>query len=253
MFYSACISALFRNLSLADALVKVREAGLSAYEFWGWWDYDPTELRRAHRESGLRLTAMCTRMLPLTDPNAHDAFLAGLEESISVAADLDCRMLIAQVGPELRGLTRKQQRRCVIEGLKKSVPILEHNGITLVFEPLNALIDHPGYFLTRSDEAFALARAVDSAYVKVLFDVYHQQVTEGNLILNLTQNIGMIGHIHIAGHPGRHEPLNNCEIHYPALLSALRNAAYNGAVGLEYIPTKDPVAEIKALSTAIPL
>ena len=253
MFYSACLNALFGHLSPAEAVKTARDCGLSAFEIWGWWDMDLDALLKAKEEHGLYMTAMCTRMISLTDAGQRNAYLDGLQQSIAEAQKLGCTMLISQVGGELSHLTREEQHQSIVDGLKACVPLLEQAGMMLVIEPLNTLIDHPGYYLTRSDEAFAIVREVDSPHIKVLYDVYHQQITEGNLIPTIQQNIDWIGHIHIAGHPGRHEVLGNQEIHYPAVLSALAKAGYTGAIGLEYFPVEDACAGLQKLLKEIPL
>ena len=253
MYYSVCLSALYSKLPLHEALVQTADTGVKACEFWGWWGQDIDALEKAQKEHGMAIAALCTRMIPLTDPAQRDAYLDGLRETLPVAARLGCRTIISQVGAELVHLTRDEQHQSIVEGLRACVPLLEEAGVTLVIEPLNTLVNHPGYFLTRSDEAFAIVKAVGSPHVKVLFDIYHQQITEGNLIPNLTANTAWIGHIHIAGHPGRHEVLENSEIHYPAVLGALQKAGYTGAVGLEYIPLGDPSQSVRDLLKAIPL
>ena len=253
MQYSVCVNAVFSRLPVPEAIARVREAGLDTYEFWGWWGLDLDAVKKAQQAHGLKLAAMCTRMVPLNVPDRRAEYIDGLKESLAVAQKLDCRTLISQVGPEQADMTRKEQHQSIVEGLRACVPLLEAAGVTLVIEPLNTLINHRGYYLARSDEAFDIAKEVGSPHVKVLFDVYHQQVTEGNLINNMTQNVEWIGHIHIAGHPGRHEILGRNEIHYPSVLDALQEAGYTGAVGLEYIPTKDPVQGVRELLAAIPL
>lgn len=253
MFYSACLNALFGKLPPADAVAQAKFAGLDAFEIWGWWDIDLPALLRAKEEHGMRMTAMCTRMVPLNDPARSGEYLTGLQESLAVAAQLNCKTLISQIGNELPDVRRAGQYRSIVHTLKRCVPLLEQAGVTLVIEPLNTRFDHPGYYLTSSEEAFSIVREVGSPYVKVLYDVYHQQISEGNLIPTITQNVEWIGHIHIAGHPGRHEVLGMQEIHYPAVLSALKNAGYTGAVGLEYFPLDDAVEGLKKLLKQIPL
>jgi len=252
MFYSVCVSAVFSKIPPADALGMVREAGAPAYEIWGWDENTVESLARAQRAEGLRLAAMCTRMVPLNDPARREEYIHGLEESIAAAKRLGCGTLITQVGQAIDGASREAQHASIAEGLRACAPLLEAAGVTLVFEPLNVLVDHIGYYLDRSDEAFEIAREVNSPNVKVLFDVYHQQITEGNLIANIRAGADLIGHVHIAGVPGRHEPLDG-EISYPAVLAALKEAGYRGAVGLEYFPTKDPVEGIRETMKAFPL
>ena len=93
----------------------------------------------------------------------------------------------------------------VVQVLNRLAPIAEDAGVTVVLEPLNILVDHMGHFLTTSKEAFEMVKEVNNPYVKVLFDIYHQQISEGNIIPNLTKNLDCIAHLHSAGHPGRHE------------------------------------------------
>ena len=134
---------------------------------------------------------------------------------------------------------RQKQHDCLVEGLREAAPILENAGITLVIEPLNELIDHAGYYLIRSDEAFQIIDKVGSPNVKVVFDIYHQQISEGNVIRNLTRNIDSIAHFHAAGNPGRHE-LTVGELNYRAIFDAIAETSYNGFVGLEYWPVNEP-------------
>jgi len=196
---------------------------------------------------------MCTRMVPLNVSEQRGAYVDGLRDSIRAAEKIGCRMLISQVGQAIDGQPRQAQHDSIVEGLRQCAPILEDAGMTLVIEPLNALVNHKGYYLTHSEEAFEIIREVDSPSVKVLFDVYHQQITEGNLIDNLTCGADLIGHIHIAGNPGRHEPLDNSEVCYPAIIRALKASGYGGAVGLEYFPLRDPEEGLKEILEKMPL
>ncbi|MBR5548036.1 MAG: TIM barrel protein [Clostridia bacterium] len=253
MFYSVCVSALFSKTPLQEAIGLVKQAGYDTCEFWSWWDKDLATVKAALDEHQVRLSAMCTRFVPLNDPAKRQEYLDGLAETLKAAELLDCRTIISQVGQEQPHLSREEQTQSIVDGLKVCVPLLEKAGVTLVIEPLNTKFDHPGYFLARSDEAFAIVRKVNSPYVKVLFDIYHQQITEGNLIPNITGNAEWIDHIHMAGHPGRHEPFGRNEIHYPSVLAALKEAGYTGAIGLEYFPQTDPMESLQKLLKEVPL
>ena len=105
-------------------------------------------------------------------------------------------------------------------------------------------MDHPGYYLTSSEEAFAIVREVGSPNVKVVFDIYHQQVSEGNIIPNIVNNLELIAHLHAAGHPGRHE-LQFGENDYRNIFAAVDKAGYTGACGLEYTPLTDPEESLR--------
>jgi hydroxypyruvate isomerase len=117
-------------------------------------------------------------------------------------------------------------------------------------EPLNIAVNHKGYYLYSSAEGFDIIRAVGSPNVKLLYDIYHQQVTEGNLIQTITENIELIGHFHVADVPGRHEP-GTGEINYANVLKAIDETGYNGYVGLEYAPKAsalESLRKVKALA-----
>ena len=125
--------------------------------------------------------------------------------------------------------------------------MLEAAEVTLVIEPLNELIDHAGYYLVHSDEAFQIVDEVASDRVKVVFDIYHQQISEGQLIANITSNIDKIGHFHAAGNPGRNE-LTSGELHYPSIFQAISETGFTGFVGLEYWPKQDIAAGLKEVA-----
>lgn len=253
MKYSVCVNSVFGGVSIPEAIKRIRAVGLDAFEFWSWWDQDIDAIAAAMKETGLCLTAMCTKMITLTDPARREEYIQGLKDSIEVAKKLGCSQLISQVGQEIPGVPRAAQHESIVEGLKQCAPILEEAGIELLVEPLNILVDHKGYYLSRSDESFDIIREVNSPKVKLLFDIYHQQITEGNLIENLTKNIDLISHLHVAGNPGRHEPTKNSEICYPSVLAALKAAGFTGPVGLEYFPLGDPEESLKEILEKMPL
>ena len=238
---SVCIDAVFEGKSFDDACAAVSRANISAIEFWGWWDKDLDALTSAQNSHNLAISACCTRFISLVDPATRSDYLEGLRESIDAAQQLGTKTLISQVGDFRPGVSRDDQHRCLVDGLREAAPLLEMANMTLVIEPLNELVDHAGYYLVRSGEAFDIIDEVNSPNVKVVFDIYHQQISEGHLIHNITSNIDRIGHFHAAGNPGRHE-LQNGEINYPQIFNTIRDTSYLGYVGLEYWPAdKDPI------------
>ena len=245
MKYSVCIDALFMNKgTFADAMKAVRNAGYEVVEFWTWWDKDMDLFRKVQQDLGLKVATFCTKFVNPGDPSLQQAYLDGLKESIEVAKKLECDTLIAQAGWEFesfsKGITREQHRRTFLDTMRKAAGLVEKDGMTLVIEPLNLLVNHPGYHLSTSADAFAVIDRIGSPNVKVLFDIYHQQITEGNLIMNITDNIGKIGHFHAAGPPGRNE-ITQGEIHDRHVFEAISKLGYNGYVGLEYMTDEDPV------------
>lgn len=247
MIYSPCLSTIFKNsgLTLQEMIRKVHALGYPAFEFWNWRDIQNLDQVSAWVQSlEMSIGSVCTTYFTLTDPLCRTDYINGLKESISAARRLNCRYLISQTGDEKANVPRPQQLQSVIDGLKTAAPLLEEAGITLVVEPLNTLINHKGHFLSRSNEAFSIVDQVDSNHVKVLYDVYHQQITEGNLINTIRENIKHIGYFHIADHPGRHE-IGTGEINYVNVLDAIRDTGYNGFIGLEYLPLGDPEEGLK--------
>lgn len=248
---SVCIDAVLGNLSIQDSLSVVRDAGIGAFEFWGWWDKDLEGVQSAMSATKLQLAACCTKFISLVDPATRESYLEGLRESIQTAQALNCPTLISQVGDAIPGTPREKQHECLVEGCREAAKLLEGTGVTLVIEPLNELVDHAGYYLIRSSEAFDIIKAVDNESVKVVFDIYHQQISEGHLIHNLTTHIRDIAHFHAAGNPGRHE-LTRGEIHYPSVFGAIQETDYRGYVGLEYWPVEDPTKGLKEVASWFP-
>jgi len=134
----------------------------------------------------------------------------------------------------------------VLVGLKAIAPLAEKAGITIVLEPLNTLVDHPGYFLDSVDLGAQLVREVANPKIRLLFDIYHVQVMQGNLIERLREHLDVIGHVHVADVPGRHEP-GTGEINYRNVFKSLKEAGYDKTVGFEYVPTL--ASEVTATSS----
>jgi len=136
------------------------------------------------------------------------------------------------------------QRARVVENLKALGPIAAREGITILLEALNSLVDHKGYFLDSAKAGFDIIREVDHPNVRLLYDVYHMQIMEGNIIDSVTRNMDLIGHFHAAGVPGRHE-LFTGELDYRHILDAIGKTGYRGAFGLEYWPTMDHAESLR--------
>lgn len=237
MKLSVCVDAVYAGKSMTEAVAHLMENGLDTIEFWGWEDKDIRQLENCQKEMGFHVAAFCTKFISLTDSSLREAYVEGLIESIEIAKRLECKCLITQTGADM-GTDREEQEISLIEGLKTCASILEKEGMTLVVEPLNVRVDHQGYFLSGSDEAVRILKAVGSDNVKMLFDIYHQQITEGDLIRRIKEYLPYIGHFHAAGNPGRHE-LYDSEINYAQVLSAISRENYKGYVGLEYFPAED--------------
>lgn len=247
MFYSACIPALFGGKTAREALAAARDAGLKHYEFWGWNEEQIASFAQAQTEFGMTPVAMCTTYHELTNPNCREAYVEGIKMTIPVCKKLGCKNIISQVGPERSDISRQAQHESIVAGLKAAAPYVEEAGLILVFEPLNIRIDHVGYYLWSAEEAFQIQEEVGSPNVKVLMDLYHQYVMDDLDIDKIVANIDRIGHFHMAGYPGRHEPHVDSEVDYAAILGAIRESGYAEAVGLEYFPVHPAEEGLKNL------
>jgi hydroxypyruvate isomerase len=246
MKFSVCVDALFRGKDFVESMNIIKELGFDTIEFWSWWNKDIDIILAAKERLGLNIHSFCTRSSSLTNAAMLEDYITGLKESIVIAKKLGVSNLISQVGNELQDISRKLQHYNIVNGLRTCVPLLEEAGITLIFEPLNTLLDHKGYYLYSSDEAFEICEEVNSSNVKVLFDIYHQQIMEGNLISRINKNIDKIGHFHAAGNPGRHE-LSTGELNYANIFQAILASKYSGYMGLEYFPLELPSKGLSAL------
>ncbi len=245
MKFSICTDSVLRHMNTADAIKTAGELGYGAVEFWSWWDKDIPAINRSRLDNKVDISAICTRFASLTDRSKRKEYVQGLRETIETAKILDCRCVIAQVGNDT-GEAFEVQKRNIQEGLAECSLLLENQGITLAIEPLNTTIDHGGYFLWSSDVAADIIGEVNSPQIKLLFDYYHQQIMEGDIIRRSLKLLDKIGHVHVAGNPGRHEP-DRGEIAYKEVLKELTAAGYQGYIGLEYLPAEDPIIGLKKL------
>ncbi len=236
MNISVCLPAVFDS-DILKGLEEINTLGIKDFEFWGWWDKDIEAIKAIAEKNKQRTVALCTRFISLVDPQCRMQYLEGLRETIEVAKSLNCKTIISQVGDDT-GADRAFQHKSLVEGLRQAADILKGTKITLVIEPLNDKKNHQGYYLTSSKEAYEIIDEVGSDNIKVLFDIYHQQITEGDILTNLLPNIDKIGHMHCAGSDGRHE-LNYGELNYAYIAQKIDAAGYNGFIGLEYFPVND--------------
>jgi hydroxypyruvate isomerase len=236
---SVCIEMFWHDLPVEQRITKVAALGYPAFEFWGWKNKDLNKIRQAMDETGLPLAALCVEPnFCLIKRNVSTELLLGMKESVQVAKKLGSSTLIVTTGNTFDDESFEVSRRRVVSNLAMIGKVAEDNGLTMVLEPLNTLADHHGYWLTKMAQAVDIVTEINSPAVKILMDLYHQQVQEGNLIANLTQYITHIGHFHTAGVPGRHELIGG-ETDYRALFKAIDATNYHAYVGLEYSPTID--------------
>lgn len=236
---SVCIEMYWRDLPYEERIARVAALGFDACEFWGWKNKDVARIKATVSAHDLPLVALGLEPgASLIRRGFRGELVKGMEETAVVASELGCATIIATVGNLYDDETYEITRRRVVRNLAAVGKVAEDNGLTLVIEPLNTLVDHHGYWLTRMTQAVDIVQEIDSPAVKILMDLYHQQIMEGNIIENLTAYIDSIGHFHAGGVPGRGELVGG-EQDYGAILRAIDATGYDGYVGLEYRPTMD--------------
>ena len=184
----------------------------------------------------------------MLDLGEHDRLERQCKEAIEQAKGLGCKCIVGLTGETSakRTLTYDKRAQNVIKFLRRIKGMLEDNDITMVMETLNQLHDHQNFWLTTTDQAQMIVQAVDSPNIKQLYDIYHQQITEGNLIPNLRDNIAGIGHIHIGDNPGRKQP-GTGEINYPNVFKAIAETGYDNYLAVECGYTDGPENAINDL------
>lgn len=214
-----------------------KKTGLKAVEFWDWFGRDWEALLKKKEEYGLEVTAICAKDRGnLDDPSKREIALAGLKETIEVAKKFNCPNVIVTAG-NCPNVDRDAAKKCIVEGLKEMAPLAEAAGVTLILEPISG-----GYFVD-SKEPFAIIDEVGSPNVKLLYDIFHYQIMEGNIVEVIKANIDKIGHFHAASNPGRHE-ITTGELNYTYIFQEIEKTGYQGYVGLEYLPTMDKEASV---------
>jgi len=222
--------------TLDEQLEAAAAWGFSAYA-WHNPEGDLEAVRRKADSLGLALCCIrgCGRIEPgfMMDPAQHDAVVDEFRQRIGIAKTLGTRQLIGLTGNAREDISYDEQMNLVITCLKRLAPIAEENDVEIIMEALNPLIDHKGFFLTRTDQTMQILDAVESPNVKMLFDIYHQQITEGNVIRNMRENIERIGLLHVADNPGRKEP-GTGELNYTNIYKAIYDTGYKGYIELEH-------------------
>jgi hydroxypyruvate isomerase len=233
-------------------LERVAQAGYNQVElvseFKSWSEADWARILARMGALGLKVDAMAGTTLGFADPAGGEAFLAELKTLIPVADRLGCRQIILLSGKRMGAAGAGSdeipaQHTASIETLKRAAELLGSANVQGVIEPIDRL-ENPTIYLDGVSEAFEMVKAVGSPSVRVLYDLYHEQRTHGNLIEKLQQNIALVGLIHVADVPGRHQP-GTGELDYGNIYRALAQLSYAGTVAMEFYPAGDVVATLR--------
>jgi hydroxypyruvate isomerase len=246
----ACIEMLFTEHLFLERIARAGDLGIPAVEFWftGQDPDDPAaeedaygEIGEAAGKAGVAVSDFVINSPDgsitgfLVKPEDREKYLARLTQVVKLARLAGCSTAITCTGNAVPRRTKDEQVQSIIETLSAAGPIAASGGVTLVLEPLNTLVDHAGYFLDSSTLAADIVRKVNHPNVRLLYDCYHMQIMEGNIIDNIRKHIDIIGHFHSAGVPGRHE-LTSGELNYRDIIAEVDRLPYQGYFGLEYSP-----------------
>lgn len=200
---SVCIDMILTEIPFLQRMETVKRLGYPAFEFWEWKNKDVDAILRKKNELGLEIaTMMGSGWKPLFTEDARKAFVSEIQASLAAAKRLGVKTLIVTTGFVDKKLSRAEQHTSYVAALMAAAPFAEQAQVTLVLEPLNTKVDHPGYYLQTAWEGFEILDEVGSPAVKMLFDIYHHQIMEGNVIADITKNISKIAHFHVARRAG---------------------------------------------------
>jgi hydroxypyruvate isomerase len=251
--YAVNVEMTWNKLPFLDRIRKVKEAGFSHYEFWPWRGKDIGAIIRLNGELGLTTSQFSASPvkgfghgITNPDPARREEFEEEIRSAVEVAKRLGVKKVCVVAGEETSGHSREEQTQAVVSALKAGAAIVEPAGITIILEPLNILVDHPRQLIVHSAQAADVLKAVGSPNVKMLFDIYHQQISEGNLTGNILKYHDLIGYFQLADHPGRHEPTTG-EINYPFVLKTIHDVGYRDPIGMEMSPRAEPKAAFQAI------
>jgi len=238
--YACELNWLEKELGVAQRLDLFKEHGFTAVEYNGLLRHPLPEVESIRRELDARSMDFGIFVANpggwdragVVDPKQHPAFLDEIRKALEYHKLIRNRSATTLTGMARPGVSRSEQRRSCVEGFKKAAELLAGSELALVVEPLNH-IDHPGFFMTHADELAEVIAQVASPNVRMLYDFYHLQVTQGNLIRDFQQYYDLVGYIQTGDVPGRKEP-GTGETNYRNVFKAVHAKGYSGLVGMEH-------------------
>jgi hydroxypyruvate isomerase len=249
---SVMLWTVFRDLPFEQRLEKVAAAGYTNVELVGeyakWSDADFDRAIAARKRLGITFDCTAGIKSGLCNPAERDALIVEIRATLGTMERLDCPALILLSGNVVPGVTYESEAQSCVEGLRAAAQVIE--GRRINGEPVRLLLENidpeenPKYFLTSVAKGFEIVKAVNHPQVQFLYDFFHEQISEGNLIEKLEKNIEHVGLVHVADVPGRHAP-GTGEINYQNIFRKLAELKYNRIVAMEFLPIGDPVEELR--------
>ncbi|NLW49435.1 MAG: TIM barrel protein [Candidatus Brocadiaceae bacterium] len=235
------------EMTLDQLCAEAAGIGLAGIELW-WPGDDFDELVAAADRHGLAIASMCghgTLAKGLNDPDEHERIEGEVRESLEIAARLRIPGLVCFSGNRNQGQSEEDALEATVAGLRRLAPHAERAGVNLNMELLNSRVDHAGYQCDHTAWGAAVCERVGSPSAKLLYDVYHMQVMEGDVIRTIRDNIRWIGHFHTAGNPGRRDLDDDQELNYAAICRAIAQTGYDGYVAHEFAPKADRIEGLR--------
>jgi hydroxypyruvate isomerase len=227
----------YNYLTLDELCKVVKDIGFNAIDLVGPKDWPVLQQHGIY--SSMCYTAGKNDLYKgLNNPLYHDHLIKEYLEVIPVMAKAKYRNLICFTGTR-SGMDDETGMKNCIDALKKILPLAEKNGVTMVMELLNSKIDHKDYMCDHSAWGVELCKRVGSENFKLLYDIYHMQISEGDIIRTIKENHQYFAHYHTGGVPGRNEINDSQELHYPAIMKAIKDTGYKGYVAQEFVPTRE--------------
>lgn len=183
------------------------------------------------------------RPVSMLDPAQRDNFLNDVRSAIVYAQKLEVPQIILMAGNTIKGKTYDEQFASLLEGTKRAGDLAAKANVTLIVEPLNNKINHKGFFLASCVDGTRLMKETDNPHVKLLFDIYHEQVQQGNVINTLKAAMPFVAVFHVADNPGRNDP-GTGEMNYDNIYKAIKKENYSGYITMEYLPLADQTASL---------
>ena len=251
--FAVNIEMWWRKLPFLERIKNTAALGFPAVEFWPWKNKDIDAVAKLSRDLNVTIaqfTAWGFRP-GLNETKNHKNFVQDIKDGCKVAHTLKCKMMTVVGGNDVKGMTQEEMHANIIKGLKLAAPIAEHNDVMLILEPMNIRVDHKGHCLYGSAPAIRICEEVGSSHVKINWDLYHMQITEGDLCGHMREGFQskQLGYLQLADHPGRNEP-GTGEVHYNRVLKEAKTFGFDYYVGLECRPKGDELAAAKRVAAA---
>jgi hydroxypyruvate isomerase len=234
-----------------DRIRAAAELGYPAVEMWPWRGKNLDEIRKACEETGVEVAQFTAWGFSpgMNDPKNHDRFEKEIAASIETAKKLKARKMTVVGGNDQPGMTQEQMHDNIITALKRVAPMAEDAEVMLILEPMNIRVDHKGHCLYGSPPAVRICSEVNSPMVKINWDLYHMQITEGDLCRRLREGWDQVGYLQLADNPGRREP-GTGEIQYSRVFKEAWNLGYRDYIGLECSPSVEEALATERVKAA---